>query len=204
MNDVKAVIFDFGGVLIDWNPYHLFRKIMVNDTEIECFLQEIGFKAWNVECDKGLPFTASLEELCREFPHRANLLHAYNERWLETLGSVFEANVTILRRLAAQGVPLYGLSNFSAEKFALTEPRYDFFKLFKDMVISGREKTAKPDPRIYRILLERNQLKPGQCVYIDDSEDNIRAGRSLGFNCILYGSSLQLRRELRKMGFDLQ
>lgn len=203
MTDIKAVIFDFGGVLIDWNPYYLLRKVMVNDTDIENFLQEIDFKSWNYECDKGLPFEASVEELCLKFPHRAELLRIYNERWLETLGRVFDRNVETLKALKDRGVPLYGLSNWSAEKFALVEPRYEFFSWFIDKAISGREKTAKPDPQLARILLERNHLDPKECVYIDDSEDNIRMGKNLGLNVILYQSSQQLRTALADHGFLL-
>jgi 2-haloacid dehalogenase len=199
----KAVIFDFGGVLIDWSPYFLFRKLMNNDTEIETFLQEIDFRAWNTECDKGLPFTESVEELCRRYPHRADLLHTYNERWLETLGCVHDATVSVLKSLVDQRVPVYGLSNWSSEKFAVVEPRYEFFGWFKDKAISGREKTAKPDPQLARILLERNHLNPAECVYIDDSEDNIRMGRQIGLDCVQYRSSAQLRDELIKWGFNL-
>jgi 2-haloacid dehalogenase len=203
MTDKKAVIFDFGGVLIDWNPYYLLRKVMVNDTEIEGFLQEISFKAWNYECDKGLSISGSIDDMCRKFPHRTELLRTYNERWLETLGRVFEKNVELLKTLKDRGVPVYGLSNWSADKFAIVEQRYDFFNWFVDKAISGREKTAKPDPQLARILLERNHLKPSDCVYIDDSEDNIRMGRQLGLNCVLYRSSAQLREELIKWGFNL-
>jgi 2-haloacid dehalogenase len=203
MTDTKAVIFDFGGVLIDWNPFYLLRKVMVNDTEIEGFLQEIGFKAWNYECDKGLSINESVEDMCRKFPHRAELLHTYNERWLETLGRVFEKNVETLKTLKDHGVPIYGLSNWSADKFAIVEKRYEFFNWFIDKAISGREKTAKPDPQLARILLERNHLVPADCVYIDDSEDNIRMGRQLGLNCVLYRSSAQLREELIKWGLNL-
>jgi 2-haloacid dehalogenase len=203
MTENKAVIFDFGGVLIDWNPYYLLRKVMVNDTEIEGFLQEIGFKSWNYECDKGLSISESVEDMCRKFPHRAELLHTYNERWLETLGRVFEKNVETLKTLKDHGVPIYGLSNWSADKFAIVEKRYEFFNWFIDKAISGREKTAKPDPQLARILLERNHLVPADCVYIDDSEDNIRMGRQLGLNCVLYRSSAQLREELIKWGLNL-
>jgi 2-haloacid dehalogenase len=203
MTDTKAVIFDFGGVLIDWNPYYLLRKVMVNDTEIEGFLQEIGFKAWNYECDKGLLISESVEDMYRKFPHRAELLRTYNERWLETLGRVFEKNVETLKTLKDHGVPVYGLSNWSADKFAIVEQRYDFFNWFIDKAISGREKTAKPDPQLARILLERNNLVPAECVYIDDSEDNIRMGQNLGLNVILYQSSQQLRTALASHGFLL-
>jgi 2-haloacid dehalogenase len=199
----KTVIFDFGGVLLDWSPYYLLRKVMTNDTEIAALLVEIDFTNWNRECDKGLPFTESTEDLCRRFPHRAEVLRIFNERWLETLGCVFEKNVEILKALKAQGVPLYGLSNWSSEKFALVEPRYEFFSVFIDKAISGREKTAKPDPQLCRILLQRNRLDPAECVYIDDSEDNIRMGSQLGLNCILYRSSSLLREELIKRGFNL-
>ncbi len=199
----KSVIFDFGGVLLDWSPYYLLRKVQTNDTEIAAFLQEIDFWTWNLECDKGLPISDSIEDMCRKFPQRAELLRIYNERWLETLGRVFETNVELLKTLASQGVPLYGLSNWSPDKFAIVEITYDFFAVFKDMAISGREKTAKPDPTLCRILLQRNSLDPSECVYIDDSEDNVRMGRQLGLNCIQFRSSAQLREELIRLGFRL-
>ena len=199
----KSVIFDFGGVLLDWSPYYLLRKVMTNDTDIAAFLQEIDFWKWNVECDKGLSISDSIETMCRKFPNRAELLHIYNERWLETLGRVFETNVALLKELSAMGVPLYGLSNWSPDKFAIVERTYDFFSVFKDMTISGREKTAKPDPTLCSILLQRNALNASECIYIDDSEDNIRMGRQLGLNCIQFRSSAQLQEELIRLGLGL-
>jgi 2-haloacid dehalogenase len=203
MTQYNAVIFDFGGVLLDWNPYYLLRQIMTNDTEIAALLQEIDFKAWNHECDSGRLISEAIEDLCVQYPHRAEVLHAFNDRWMETLGRVYEKNVEILRSLAAQGVPLYGLSNWSADMFAKVEQEYDFFSVFKDMAISGREKTAKPEPKLAHILLKRNHLNPAECIYIDDSEDNIRMGRQVGMECIQYASSAQLREELIKRGFSV-
>lgn len=203
MENIKAVIFDFGGVLIDWNPYYLFRKVMVNDTEIERFLQEIDFKTWNYEFDKGYPFDKGVEDLCQKYPHYAELIRLFDERWMETLGVPFDATVDILNKVKATGMPVYGLTNWSVEKFDLVRPQHQFFDLFEDMVISGKEKIAKPDPRIYKLLLQRNNLNANDCVYIDDSEDNIRAGRKVGLKTIHYQSSRQLKEALGSFGVQL-
>ena len=203
MDKIKAVIFDFGGVLIDWNPYYFFRKVMVNDTEIERFLQEVNFKDWNYELDKGVPFKQGVEELCRKFPQRAELIRLYDARWEETLGCVFAATVELVKKVKYSGLPVYGLSNWSVEKFALVRPKHDFLNWFEDIVVSGEVKLAKPDPRIYQLLLQRNGLKPEDCLYIDDSEDNIRGARQVGLNVIHYQSSRQLQNELQKFGLEI-
>jgi 2-haloacid dehalogenase len=200
MNNIKAVIFDFGGVLIDWNPYHLFRKVMVNDTEIEIFLQEIDFKTWNYEFDKGYSFTKGIEEMCQKYPSRAETIRIFNDRWIETIGGIFDATVDLVKKVKSNGYLVFGLSNWSAEKFAMVRSRYDFFELFDDMAISGIEKAAKPDKRIFKVLLERNSLKASECLFIDDSENNILISRQLGFNGIHYQSSRQLSQELQNRG----
>ena len=203
MVEIKAVIFDYGGVLMDWNPYYLLRKLLPNDTEIARFLEEINFSYWNYECDKGYPFAQVVEELSQKFPHRAEVIHQFDVRWLETIGGVFSGTEEILKSLKSREFPIYGLSNWSDEKFDLVRPKYEFFNWFNDMVISGKEKVAKPDPAIYQLLLSRNHLDPRECIYIDDSETNIRTGRQLGLNCVQYQSSGQLREALAGFGLSL-
>jgi 2-haloacid dehalogenase len=203
MSEYKAVIFDFGGVLLDWNPYYLFRKLMSNDTEIEHFLQEIDFNNWNYEFDKGYPFAQGVADLCQKFPARAELIHQFDARWEETIGSPFHGTIDVLKQLKENGVPLYGLSNWSVEKFSLVRPKHEFFNWFKDIVISGEEKIAKPDPRIFEILITRNHLVPGECIYIDDSNANIQVGNKVGLKTIHFKSSQQLREELVKHGILL-
>ena len=200
MEKIKAVIFDFGGVLIDWNPYYLYRKVMTNDTEIERFLQEIHFNEWNYSFDQGYPIALGVKEMCRLYPQRADLIRIYDERWMETLGTTFDANIDLVKKVKAAGTPIYGLTNWSNEKFELVRAMFPFFNLFADIAVSGLEKIAKPDPRIYQNLLNRNHLQANDCLYIDDSEVNIRGGRALGLQTVLYQSSQQLRQELAAHG----
>jgi 2-haloacid dehalogenase len=200
MNSVQAVIFDFGGVLIDWSPYYLYRKILPNDTEIARLLQDIHFSEWNHSFDEGYPFEMGIAEMCRRYPERADLIRTFDERWVETLGVTFDANIKMIQEIQAAGYPVYGLSNWNADKFALTRSLHPFFDRLNGMVISGIEKVAKPDPRLYRILLERYDLDPHRCIYTDDVQKNVDAARSVGLNTILFRSSADLRHELQDAG----
>jgi 2-haloacid dehalogenase len=200
MANIKAVIFDFGGVLIDWNPYYLYRKVYTSDTDIARLLQEIHFNEWNYSFDQGYPMTLGINEMCRLFPEHAESIRLYNDRWSETLGTTFDANIALVKSIKARGLPVYGISNWSTEKFSQVRPLYEFFNLFDDMVISGEVKIAKPDPRIYTLLLKRNHLNPAQCLYIDDSEDNCRGARQVGLQVVRYQSSNQLSQELHSGG----
>ncbi len=200
MKKINSVIFDFGGVLIDWNPYYLFRKVMNNDTEIAQFLQEIDFKKWNYEFDKGYPFEEGIAELAFKYPQYADMIRIFDERWMETIGVTFDETIDLVKQVKEAGFRVFGLSNWSEKKFNEVRQHFDFFNLFEDMVISGYEKIAKPDPRIYQRLLDRNALNPEECLYIDDSEDNIRGGRQVGLNTIQYQSSPLLKEELQAYG----
>jgi 2-haloacid dehalogenase len=200
MSEIKNVIFDFGGVLIEWSPYLLYRKVLPNDTEIERFLQEVHFYEWNYSFDQGYPFEMGIAEMCRRFPERADLIHILSERWLETLGVTYEANIAMIKELKGRGVPVFGLSNWGAETFERTRQKFPFFDLFDDRVISGEVKIAKPDPRIFNLLIERNHLDPQECLFIDDNEDNCRTARSLGITPVLYQNSKQVRGELVERG----
>ena len=196
MAKINNVIFDFGGVLIEWNPYLLYRKVLPNDTEIERFIQEVHLKEWNISFDQGYPFELGIAEMCRRYPDRSDLIRMFDERWNEMLGVTIDANIQMIKELKTLGIPVYGLSNWSAVKFAETRKRYPFFDLFDDRVISGEVKISKPDPRIFNLLLERNHLNPAECIFIDDSEENCRAAHRLGMTTVLYQSSRQVRQEL--------
>lgn len=200
MENIKAVIFDFGGVLIDWNPYYLYRKVLPNDTEIAGFLTETGLLDWNYTFDQGYPFNRGITELSRRFPQYAELIRMFDERWSETLGSTFDATIDLVKGLKQKGLPVYGLTNWSAEKFKQVRSQYEFMNLFDDIVVSGEVKIAKPDPRIYTLLLERNGLKAGDCLYIDDSKENVRGARQVGLQAIEYQSSAQVRQILASQG----
>jgi len=194
------VVFDFGNVLIKWNPYFLYRKYIGDDPKaVDDFLKKIEFHEWNIQMDRGRPFGEVIPEVCRRFPEYAELIRIYDQHYEESL-IVLQPSVDILLDLKKAGCSLYGLSNWSAEKFALVRQKLDFFDSFIDMVISGEVGEVKPEPRIYEILLERIGRPAEECLFIDDSLDNIRTAKEFGFQTILFKSPEQLKDELRSRG----
>ncbi len=205
MNEFKnlapAIVFDFGGVLLDWNPRYLYRKLLDDDHEaVERFLNEVGFSEWNFRQDEGRPFAAAVAELSEQFPQHADLIRAYDERWEESIGGEIRPTVEILYALKRAGHSLYGLSNWSAETFRRIRHKHAFLDLFEAIVISGEVKVAKPDPRIYALLLDLVNRPAEECLFIDDSEANVAAASRLGFRTIRFVSPEQLAGELRRLG----
>lgn len=197
MKDSHTIVFDFGGVLLDWNPRNLYRKLFDgDDAAMEAFLTEVDFYAWNHQQDMGRPFAEGVTDLSRKYPHRAELIAAFADRWEESITGPIEETVTILQALKVQGYPLYGLTNWSAETFYRIRPDYDFLDWFEDIVVSGDVGLAKPDPAIYGILLERAAAEAPRCLFIDDSPTNVQAAKELGFMTIHYQSPEQLAGEL--------
>jgi len=195
------IIFDFGGVLIDWNPRYLYRKLFENDAAaMERFLSEIGFVEWNLEQDRGRPFAVAVKELTARFPHYADLIRAYDERWEESIGGVIEPTVKLLGALKQAGFTLYGLSNWSAETFWRIRHKHPFWDWFEVIVLSGEVQLIKPDPRIYAVLLEKIGRPASECLFIDDSETNIAVAEQLGFKTVWFKSPEQLERELNRLG----
>ncbi len=153
---IRTIVFDFGGVLIDWNPRYLYRKLFFgNEMAMESFLVEIGFTEWNLQQDAGRAFSLAVTELIKQFPTYADLIQAYDERWEESIAGPLQATVDLLLPLKQAGFELHGLSNWSSEKFAIARTKYEFFQLFETILLSGDVKLLKPDPRIYAVLLER-------------------------------------------------
>lgn len=201
MTRIRAIVVDFGGVLIDWNPRYLYRKLFPgNETAMESFLTEIGFTEWNQQQDAGRAFSLAVSELASQFPSYAELIQAYDQRWEESIAGPLQGTVDLLLPLKQAGFELHGLSNWSSEKFAAVRPKYPFFELFETILLSGDVKMIKPDPRIFQTLLERIARPAGECLFIDDSEENINSARTLGFETIRFVSSEQLHRELHQRG----
>jgi 2-haloacid dehalogenase len=197
---IRAVIFDFGGVLLDWNPRHLYRKLLNDDPDaVEKFLTEIGFSEWNLQQDKGRPFAEAVSELSAKFPHHGELIAAFHQRWDETIAGPIQGTVDILRTLKDAGYALYGLSNWSAETFYRINANYDFLTWFDTIVISGEVKLIKPDPQIFELLLERTGRTPQECVFIDDVLANVEGARKVGITAIQFESPAQLEAELRRL-----
>ena len=196
-----AIVFDFGGVLMDWNPHYLYQKMPGYDRQaVERFLKEVDFFTWNLEHDRGRSFAEGTAELIARFPQYRDLIRAYDERYLDSLRGPVQPVVQILRALKDAGYALYGLSNWPAEKFALVRRIYPFFAYFDDIVISGEVGLVKPDRAIFELLLERIGRPAGECLLIDDHDRNILAARELGFQTIQFQSPQQLEAELRSRG----
>ncbi len=195
-----ALVFDLGGVLIDWDPRHLYRKIFVDEREMERFLDEVGLAEWNSRQDAGRPFAEAVAELVERFPGREAAIRAFWDRWEETIAGPIAGTVDILARLRGRGLPLHAISNWSAETFPRARPRFPFLDWFGDFVISGTVGVCKPDPAIYRLFLQRTGLQPEQCVFVDDSLPNVQAARGLGFGGVHFRSPRQLADELQKLG----
>jgi 2-haloacid dehalogenase len=198
---IQAIVFDFGGVLINWDPHKLFNKYFSNDRQaIDNFLNEIGFPAWNLSQDEGYPFSTAVMELSAKFPQYAQLIHAYDKEWEESITGIIPESVEILHRLKTAGYRLYGLTNWSAEKFSLVRHKYNVFNLFESIVVSGEVKLVKPDPAIFRLLLKRIHLTAEECLLVDDSMQNIIAAQKMGFATHHFTSPARLEDDLRQSG----
>lgn len=196
---VKAIIFDLGMVLIDWNPYRLYRQLFDNDADIHTFLTTICTMDWNEEQDMGRSLKEGTELLVAQYPeHEANI-RAYYGRWDEMLGGAITGTLEIFNNLkASEQYKIYALSNWSTETFAIAQERYGFLNEFDGVVISGVEKTRKPFPDFYQILLNRYQLQPEECLFIDDNLRNVLAARELGIDSIHFVGAENLAEELDK------
>jgi 2-haloacid dehalogenase len=192
----KAVVFDLGGVLIDWDPRHLYRKLLADEAAVEEFLATVCTPEWNAELDRGRPFAEGVAELVERHPEHAANIAAYHERWPEMVAGDIPGTVEVLAELRAAGVPLYALTNWSGETFAITRGRFEFLEWFDGLLVSGEERVTKPDPAIFRLLLDRFGLDPAATVFVDDAEANVAAARRLGIDAIRFTGPDDLRREL--------
>jgi 2-haloacid dehalogenase len=196
-----TILFDFGGVLLEWQPLQVFRPHFDGDDQaIERFLADIDFYTWNLEQDRGRPFHEAVAVLSRQYPHYAHLIRLYDQDWEKSIAGAIQPNVAVLRRLKAAGYPLHGLSNFSTEKFALMQRRFDFFRLFETILLSAEVGLLKPDERIFRIMLQRIACQPEDCIYIDDSAANIQAARQLGMRTLHVTPGFDLAAALGGLG----
>ena len=199
---MNTVVFDLGGVLVDWDPRYLLRELMPGrEAEMEALLADVLNHAWNLERDKGESWAEAMAALKVEYPAWAEIFDAYTERWPETLAGSHDATVAILHELKERRVPLYALSNWSAEMFPHAEEKYDWLELFDGVVVSGRVKMIKPDREIFDYLLNTFQLRAADLLFIDDHEPNVVAARSYGIAAHLFRGAEGLRRELVARGF---
>lgn len=183
--EIKNIIFDFGDVLLDWNPKYLYEKHFTDQNEMDYFLENICNQDWNREQDRGRPFAEAVQMLQEQYPAYTEQIAMYDHLWNSMLKSDIPETVEILNQLH-KTYPVYGLTNWSAEKIKFAYERFSFFEQFKGIVVSGEEKLIKPDHRIYELLLKRFGIKAGESLFIDDNLANVTAARKLGFHAIQF------------------
>jgi 2-haloacid dehalogenase len=199
-SDIKAIIFDFGGVLLEWDPRNLYRRYFPNQPRaMEAFLKEIDFFNWNDQQDKGRTFAEGNAELIMQFPQHDKLIEAYFENWEDSITGSIPGTVDILRTLKGKGYPLYGLSNWSTETFPRAQHLYPFFDWFDGIVLSGDVKLNKPDHAIFNLLLNKIEYSAPECLLIDDSQPNVDAANELGFVTTHFTSPEKLRTEMLRL-----
>ncbi len=200
MPRITNVVFDFGNVLLRYDPRLLYATFFPDPAKRDWFIEEIVADAWNREMDRGRPFAEGIAERVALHPEWETEIRAWDERWHEMVPGLIDETVAIRDRLAARGVPLYAITNFSAEKYAAILDRYPTLGAFIDTVVSAHEKLLKPDPAIYRVLTERNGLDPTSCLFIDDVPANVEGARAIGMQAVHFVSPEQLARDLAAHG----
>jgi 2-haloacid dehalogenase len=197
----SVAIFDLGGVLLEWNPRYLYRKLFSGDeAAMEDFLANVCTTEWNERQDAGRTFAEATRALMPRHADKLPLIEAWCKRFGEMIPGAIDGTVEVLATLKENGTPVYGISNWSAETFPPQRDRFPFLSWFDDLVISGEVGVIKPDPRIFEILLERNAVAPESAVFIDDVARNAEAATRLGIHGIHFRSPGQLRRELAAVG----
>jgi 2-haloacid dehalogenase len=200
MNKIDTIVFDLGGVLIDWNPDYVFSKVFSTEEEMQWFYENICTSAWNEEQDAGKSLQQATEELVQKFPGHEKNIRMYYGRWEEMLGGPIHEMVEILKHLKHKtNYRLYALTNWSAETFPVALNRYEFLHWFHGRLVSGEEKTRKPFKEIYELLISRFNIIPSKAIYIDDNVRNLFPAKDLGFQVIHFQSSIQFRHELKNI-----
>ncbi len=202
---IRAVVFDFGGVLFDWNPQHLYRKLIADDAERQWFLDNICTQAWNTEQDAGRSLADGTHMLVEQYPHHESLIRAYYDRWHEMLRGALPEGVAILRGLHQAGMPLFGLTNWSAETFPYARANYPFLQCLRDIVVSGELGLIKPDAAIYHASLNQVRahlpaIQAEELVFIDDVKGNVEAAMALGWQGIHHVTAEGTAAQLRDLG----
>jgi 2-haloacid dehalogenase len=200
---IDVVVFDLGGVLVDWNPRYLYRHLFKDDAAMECFLSDVCSPAWNERQDAGRPWRDALAELIARYPDQAAMITAYRRRWPEMLRGDMPETVKVLKDLKDATLRLYALTNWSQETFSIARDRFPFLSWFDGIVVSGEERLIKPDPAIFRRLLMRYNIAPQRAVYIDDSPQNVAAAADIGFHPLQFVDAARLRRDLAGFGLPV-
>lgn len=197
---IRAVVFDVGRVLVQWDMRHLFAKLIDDQEELDWFLQNVVTTEWHFQADAGRALADMVAERKAKFPDHSEHLDAYATRFNETIPGPVPGSYEIVGELAARDVPLFAITNFGAEFWAGFRPTQPIFDHFRDVVVSGEEKLTKPDPAIYRLALDRFGLAAGEGLFVDDSLPNVEAARANGFHAHHFVDAPTLRAELEVLG----
>lgn len=200
MKAPKAAVFDVGHVLYDWDPRYLYAKLIDDPDRLDWFLGNVVTRQWHFQHDAGRPFAETGAELIARYPDERGLIEVYGPRWLETIGEPVTGAHEIVRRLHARGVPLYAITNFSAEFWAMFRPTAPLFDLFQDIVVSGAERLMKPQPEIYEVAKLRFGMGDGDAVFIDDRADNVAAAEAAGWFGHVFTDAASLEKRLTALG----
>ena len=196
---LKNIIFDLGNVVLEWDANRVYNKYFATPELKEEFFTTTQIKELNVEFDRGLPFAEGLSALAQQHPQYAEAIWLWKHSWVEMLGNEISGTLALIAQLQEKGYKLYALTNWAHETFIYAETNFTWLNNFIDIVVSGRENVVKPDPRIFQLLLNRNNLKAEESVFIDDSLANVNAARELGFTAIHFHSPQQLHKEFEQL-----
>lgn len=200
---IDVVVFDLGGVLLDWNPRYLYRQLFDDAEAMERFLSEICSQEWNEQQDAGRPWREAVADLIARHPADAAMITAYHERWPEMLSGEMADSVQLLKELKALGLRLYALTNWSHETFPVARKRFAFLDWFDGIVVSGEEKLVKPNPVIFHRLLTRFDITPSRAVFVDDSPRNVAVATDVGLHAVRFIDAHRLRRDLVALGLPI-
>lgn len=200
----QALVVDVGNVLLEWDPHRLYRRLIPDDEERGRFLTQVCTPTWNDRQDRGRPLADAVKELQAEFPQHHDLIAAYYDRWPEMLGGEIEGTAAIVDELRSAGLPVYGLTNFSAETFPIARERFAVLDRLDGVVVSGEEGRAKPDAEFFAVLVDRYRLVPERAVFVDDNAGHVQAARRLGFDAVVFTDPGSLRSALVARGLPLR
>lgn len=198
--EIKAVVFDVGNVLIDWDPKHMYRKYIEDEIFLDKFLAEVCHYEWNLEQDRGRLWADAVAQKIAEFPEHEDLIRAYDERWEEMVTGPIQGSVDILMQLKNSGMPLYAITNFSREKWDIAQQVFPFLNVFDGVTVSADVKLLKPDPVIYQHFLKTYALDPSTLLFVDDRIENVQAARDCGFHAVQFFTPEKFAEDLKEYG----
>ena len=206
MKQINTIIFDLGGVLIDWNPLYVFNDLIPDQERRNYFFENVCTSHWNEQQDAGTLISKATDERIALFPDWENEIQAYYGRWVEMLGEPLLGTVEILKKLTdSPDYRVYALTNWSAETFPIAKSmeRFHFLHWFEGVLVSGEEKMIKPQPEIFELILSRYNIDRTKAIFIDDNLRNVHASNAVGLQAIHFQSAEQLAKELRQLSINI-